>query len=616
MVKIIKNEQWYVKNLLLKIEHHEINKPKFQRKKKWDILTKKENIPSEKNYINFLFQTQNSVHAITFGYNDNKYFNIDGNNRINAIAHFYNKPFELYPEYLDNINTFIDTTYKNDSIALKIKDIFKSLSYSNLMNFKYNKYFEDINEVVLYNDYLKIKRDDFEPYIEELEKKLKINNVDRFDTNVIINVNLFEGYSTDDLCKIFEDINKFNSSLTELELLASSLYSINDFIIKDNIIKASIHETLKKYYHDKAINESLVCYEHNNYDILNAYDFMIGFQNYMHIECQIISPVTNDGLSLFFKIYKILYNGVHQKITSDNINDFILKMTSVIKILKLIASNIFMDNLTNDKIFKACNNKIHILNKNNLYLIILAIIGYNKNKTPINDILISIEKCVLFHFLVKDISDKDSKKELKAYDSINYESGGAYIDTMAEKIYNSPTFISDKITKDIMINIIDILCKENIKNKLYSNATNDKRRPRKFFEKALIYYYYKCKVPTEFLNNSFWIEHIMPFCCHWNEEIDNDRLGNIIPIISTLNNKRNNKHISEYKIIDTLNFIDHIKNIIPSNELYNTIIIHTNKKLQIINSKEYNIFCDNNETIYKNNFIKYLFTSNVIIKKN
>ena len=42
-----------------------------------------------------------------------------------------------------------------------------------------------------------------------------------------------------------------------------------------------------------------------------------------HIECQIISPVTNDGLSLFFKIYKILYNGVHQKITSDNINDFI-----------------------------------------------------------------------------------------------------------------------------------------------------------------------------------------------------------------------------------------------------------------------------------------------------
>ena len=36
--KRIKNEQWTVKELISKINNKEINKPKFQRKKKWVIL--------------------------------------------------------------------------------------------------------------------------------------------------------------------------------------------------------------------------------------------------------------------------------------------------------------------------------------------------------------------------------------------------------------------------------------------------------------------------------------------------------------------------------------------------------------------------------------------------
>ena len=47
--KIIKNDNWYVKNLALKVSNGEIYKPKYQRKRKWDLIPKKENIPSEKN---------------------------------------------------------------------------------------------------------------------------------------------------------------------------------------------------------------------------------------------------------------------------------------------------------------------------------------------------------------------------------------------------------------------------------------------------------------------------------------------------------------------------------------------------------------------------------------
>jgi hypothetical protein len=78
--KRIKNEQWQVDHLIAKIKLKDITKPKYQRKKKWDILPKKETNPNEKQYIQFLFDTNNSVHAITFGENDNKtYTNIDGN---------------------------------------------------------------------------------------------------------------------------------------------------------------------------------------------------------------------------------------------------------------------------------------------------------------------------------------------------------------------------------------------------------------------------------------------------------------------------------------------------------------------------------------------------------
>ena len=65
--KQIKNEQWYIRDLVAKISNNKIIKPKFQRKKKWDIKPKNNNVPNERSYIEFLFKTKNSVHAITFG---------------------------------------------------------------------------------------------------------------------------------------------------------------------------------------------------------------------------------------------------------------------------------------------------------------------------------------------------------------------------------------------------------------------------------------------------------------------------------------------------------------------------------------------------------------------
>ena len=616
--KSIKNEQWTVKHLLSKIKNNEIYKPKYQRMRKWNVLPdKKDNFPSEKKYIEFLFGTHHSVHPITFGVIGGLHSNIDGNNRIHALSHFTDKPFEIFPEYLLEITSFIANNFADVDIIRKLQTGFETINYDTLMSFKYNKDFFN-NKFAFDNDFydtwLKLKRDEFEDLIESLQKKFKINGEDRFDTTVYISANLFEGHTIEELCKTFEDINKYNSKLTEIELLACRLHAIVNFTINNKTVNCEIIENIKTFYMERAKNEILACHIYGDNDIMNAYDFMVGFQYYAHNKCQLIEEPNNDGLSLFFKVYKTLYKGsFDETLNSININDFIAKMLKVITLLQSLCTTVFAENLTGGKIFDSCNKKVRALKKNNVYLIICAIVGYINQTTQDGVILKSLEKCIFYHFFVSDISNKEHKEKFQVSDSIIYESGGAYIDNMASTVYKTPSTISDKITDALMIDIVNTLITENIKNKSYAVRSNgkdkiDKRRSRKFFEKALMYIYFTNKVPTEFLKHQFWVEHICPFSSDWcDQQLDIDRLGNIVPIIDDLNSKRNVKHISEYKKHDNSHFIEFVKDIIPSYDIYNTICSHTSKKPHIISCHEYNSRCTSNEDVYRDVFIKHLF---------
>jgi len=173
--KEIKNEKWYVKTLASKINNQEIFKPKYQRKRKWDILPKKDNVPSEKKYIEFLFDTYNSVHAITFGDVDgSKLSNIDGNNRINAIMHFLACPLQLFPEKLNDLIHFL-VERRDSNVAEQVENVIKQLSYKEIIEFKYNKYFIENGHLELYKTHLKELRDELEPHFDELIASLKIN---------------------------------------------------------------------------------------------------------------------------------------------------------------------------------------------------------------------------------------------------------------------------------------------------------------------------------------------------------------------------------------------------------------------------------------------------------
>lgn len=611
--KYIKNEQWSVKHLASKVFSKEISKPKYQRKRKWDILPKKENVPSEKDYIVFLYETNNSVHAITFGQNGKELSNIDGNNRINAILHFLGEPFCLFPEKLDNVLSFIKLQINKD-VSCEVATILKKMKYCELMDFKYNKYFLDNGHVEIYNNHLKILRDELEPYFDELIINMKIHGKDRFDIDVKINVNLFDGYTIEELAEIFCKINKYKSGLTEQEILASQLYKVTTFTINDTLFELELKQHIKQFYLERTTDEVLTCYTYaENIDIMNAYDFMVGFQNYSHSKCSLIEKTDNDGLSLFFKIYKNIYKcGFNSSFTSENVNEFVGYISKTITLLQDIQTNIFMENLVGGKnnLFDGCNKKLNSLKKNNMYLIITSIIGYIKHNTPYDDILKSIEKCLVFHFCVNSISDKEKRDAFQLTDSILYQAGGSFIDNKAKDFLKTPSIISDKINIEIMKEVIKCLIDENIHNKLYEirangKDKNDKRRSRKIHEKFLIYYYYINKVPREYLKNKFWIEHICPFSSSWENEIDIDRLGNIIPIIESLNKERSNKHIENYRKLDKSKFLKYI-DLVPPNEIYDEIIIHEGKP-HIHDSAKYNNFCCLNENILITCFLEHLF---------
>jgi hypothetical protein len=614
--KHIKNENWYIKTLVSKVKTNEIYKPKYQRKRKWELFpnSKKENVPSEKKYIEFLYDTYNSVHAITFGVDKFKLSNIDGNNRINAIVNFVDKPLRLFPEKLYKLKEFI-TTNIDKNIADEIEQIMIKMSYEDLMLFKYNKYFIEKGLDNLYNTHLKKIRDELEPYFDELINSMKINNKDRFDNDVQINVNIFTGYTTEELAEVFGKINQYNSGLTEQEALASRLFNITNFDIKDKLLEYQIKVNIKNYYNERINGEILDCYKYNEYtDLMNAYDFMVGFQNYNNSKCCLIHKTDNDGLSLFFKIFKNLFKGSFDiTFTTENVNDFIKLISKTTQLLTELEKTLFMPNFTGggNKIFETANKKLKSLKKNNMYLIITSIIGYILDGTSDEKILKSIQLCILYHFFVNGLENKDKRDQYQLNDGILYEAGGAFIDNKAKDYLKNPSMISSKINISIMEELLHELISENIKPKQYEIRKNgkdklDKRRSRKVFEKFLIYNYFNSNVPYQYLHNNFWIEHIFPFSSSWKGIIDIDRLGNIIPILEQLNKERSNKHISEYKKIDKYKFLNFIDNIPTENE-YDVIISHENKKPHIYNIENYNEICRKNEQNLINCLTKFLF---------
>jgi len=616
----IQNTTWKVIDLISYIDNKMISKSKFQRLLKWLLhpAAGKSKQASMREFIDFLYTIQNTILPISFGefveHAIKMYINIDGNNRINAIYCFVKTPFAIYPEYMDDLIEFIVIIPEITELeASKVIQFFKGLGYSKLFHYKKLKtlYANTDVESIFY----KITSENaniIDCHLEEIQKRLALPDGNSFE-NAVINVNIFYNATESELSRAFESMNKYGGNMSLNEIYASTLYDIMISIFDQNM-NFHIRKEIKKYYDEKNANSEVlsgyVIHDINDFST-NAFDCVVGLQNYCnYVYGNAIIKFNPVDVPLFFKLYALLYGEGVATFNDKNINDFIDVVTKTSSLLSSCMNEMFPSNIEEKWFNKKCQNRVLDIGINNLYLIMTFIVGLIRTTMPDKKIIQSIKQVIVYHILVKEIKSSDDKKDYETYDSLKYQAGGSYVGNKSEKILKNPsTFLFEGI-KDKIAEVLNIIIKETNSDISFSaKKSKNKRRKYSYMEKFLSAAYYSKVVSTFYLNNKYSTEHIIPFSSSWegDVDIDIDRVGNLIPMIAPLNCGRKNGHISYYQMKDS-SFAALLKNILPSNESYDSIVKYVNKSAVIKDTTAYNVMCETNEKLYVNNFINMLFS--------
>jgi hypothetical protein len=615
----IQNTTWKVVDLISYIDSKMISKSKFQRLLKWLVqpAAGKSKQASMREFIDFLYTIQNTILPISFGefveHAIKMYINIDGNNRINAIYCFVKTPFVIYPEYMDDLTTFIGTISEiTASDASKVVEFFKGLCYSKLFQYKKLKMLYANTEVE--DIFYKITSENantIDYYLEEIQKRLALPDGNSFESTVI-NVNIFYNATESELSKAFESMNRYGGNMSLNEIYASSLYDIIISIFDQNM-NFEIRKEIKKYYDEKNANNEVLSgytiHDINNFN-MNAFDCIVGLQNYCNNAYKNAIIKFNPGdVPLFFKLYSLLYGEGVAAFNDVNINEFISLVTKTSFLLSSCMNEIFPSNIEEKWFNKKCQNKTLETGINNLYLIMTFIIGLIRTNIPDKKIIQSIKQIIVYHILVKEIKCASDKKHYEEYDNLKYQAGGAFVDNKSEKILKTPSTFLSEVIKDKLTEVLNIIIKETNSDISFSaKRSKNKRRKYSYMEKFLSAAYYSKMVSTFYLNNKYSTEHIIPFSSSWEGvDLDIDRVGNLIPMIAPMNSGRKNGHISYYQMKDS-SFAALLKNVLPSNDTYNSIVQYVDKSVVIKDPRAYNKMCETNEKLYVDNFINMMFS--------
>lgn len=605
------NLSWSINELYSK--YAEISKPKPQRDSNWTILPVNSNAPNYKDYITFLINNKNSVFPISLGTQisngKENYIVIDGNNRINAIITFMKLPYQIFPEYYVSIFNIIQNSGIEETIKNDCKKCIETLDYIRISNFRR---LDDIfpKTIELNSDlFRKIENE-----LVDIQKKLLTNDNSPFHLEIRLNINIFKKGTGNEYNKIFLDINKYQNGLSVNELLASILYNTH-IDINNNDLKYNINCKIKEFYDNKGKNEVLEQYKHvtEHESTMTAYDFMVGFQNYCSDNYNVIHQFDSSGLSLFFKIYKYLFDDIEpENFINENIAIFIEKILFSCEILDNAYNSIFPSNI-DERIFnKAAIKTNKVIKKNPMLLILVSNIA-NKDLIEPNE-LVKMNKIVMMYHILSDkkfLKNSCTENEInnfKTFDKIEYQAGGAFIDGICNTILSKePNKIFD-ITKEIFENMLNKNNESNRKPKSYNGSKVNgkkitKRRKLNLFDKIVISNYWNRNIPNKFLKEQYSIEHITPFSSIWENEIDIDRIGNIFPTFNEINIKRGNRDLEIYKSCPLYNSI---KPLLPM-ENYNKINLYDNKKTTIISNELYNNYCLENEKNYISNLVRELY---------
>jgi hypothetical protein len=619
-IKIIKNEQWSAIELYNNVKAGILTKPKFQRKKKWSMFPSNTGKDANvREFIEFLQEHKNNVEPLTFGNvieeSTKKYANINGNNRICAIISFMDAPFKVFPEFLETLFEYFDKD-ENFFEKEKVKKIFENVSYDLFMNTsRINKIFKENGNLELYDKnielFAKLQDTDF---FEDIKDKL----VKNFDNSVKININICENYSFTELAELFYDLNKHDSTMSESEILASRLYEVTGFRIRDKVFISKINQKLIEYYEDMSKDEALTTHRFNpENEEINAFDFLVGTQKWLADEFSFIKDLSVSGKekSLVLRLFESIYGSKPENFTSNIVNNFVETIPKHMKLINDSFNGIYFYSKIQkkgkpmEKLISPDKDAIKSISSKSLCYIVAAIMGFKINNVSEENIQKCIKRVVLFHYMLKNAKSKEIKDKYKEFDSLGYEPGGAYFNTHFKKILKNPEEILSKLSRSKFEELLkDLMNEVNTPHERYlpnKRHKNNKRRKPRVFEYILYSYYISDNVPLKELESRYSMEHISPFSSSYEGcDIDLDRFGNIFPLALQPNIDRSNKHIREIK--SNLPYLKNM-NVIPTDDEYDSYMKHENKKAFISDNEKYNKICDDREKIYIDTFLNKLY---------
>lgn len=638
---IVKNETWSIEHLVLIC--NKIRKPKFQRDARWKVLPCNDTttkIPNYQEYIQYLIDYKNNVTPITLATEivdgEEQYLAIDGNNRINAILTFLNKPSFVFPHFFIEIETFIKSIKtkkekeeeeteekekedKEEDIKTCLIDQIKNLTYDQIHNCpnrlkkmsnfeKYPAYFDE-------GDYENIEDNIFKLFDKVRFRETKCNYV-YFKKDIDIQINKISNGTIDDYNKLYERSNKYTSNFSINDALASILFNvkIDDEIKNQNIFPHVLNQIQIFYnnrYNENSKNEVLRQYEFITED-LNIFDYFIGLQNYLADKyTYTIRPFDLKGKTdpHIIKLYK-LYNNID----CISPNSFNTKM--VIKFSKSIEfalqpvqeaiKELFLLN-TNEYFNKSFIGKkiASSIKENSLTYLLIANTEYIESKKGTDNKLIKHNMYLIaYHILCNRtyLSEEDSIT-YNNHNKIAFEPGGLILKQKCialKKVDKLNQFF--ECNSSYMKAMLQEINKTHVKRNTFKIDNKKRRRTLNTFDMILLSNYWSTQQPNCNLRNKFETEHMSPFSSKFEGELAICRVGNLLPIPKTLNEKRGNKHIKEYEEIDST-YVKSMHDILCI-DTYDKYMKHEGKNVIIYDNEEYNKKCDENEQLYINKFVE------------
>lgn len=600
--KRVKAETFTIGRVCGMILKKEIKNNDHQRPLYWKKLPDKRNkIPSMQEYITHLLTYSTSpanflLYCRVEG--KNIYYNYDGNNRYNAIVKFINEPFRMFPQHLERFAQNLEDSCKkhqgNQEFYDKIKDQLKNKTYKELVVNQPDDCDDFLEDLRLEDSFKAKERKDIWKLFKDLVKKFKYHDKHNDRHINILDLDLhmltYYGYSGEEMHNIFKDANSKSATFTDNQKKRQSLYHNTDFKIDTDLMKTLRPLITGHYERQKDENEEeLVCETFNENTKLNAYDFMIGYEEYARTKCHFLNQIKREETTVpvFIKAFENIFGQVYH---TNEVSSFIHLIDKTLELLNT-ASKKYTDlkiigNRKSENLwYKSCKLKA------NKFVMLTAFIHATKlNDKELTDV-------VHMAIIVNSLMDRNHPLETPG--------GGHYITSRCKKIIEDPVenFISQFPSREKL--------KKVFEEEIINAGTNKHRRPTKYFEILLYKDWYNKYMPNLYIQQrDFEIEHLVPYSTRsdCDDVFNRDRTGNRFPIHKGLNRKRGNDHISRYLESAEEEYLLHIKKLIPSDTCYDEIIEYTTNKIpSLISLYNYDALCQRNEEILIESYLDSLF---------